>query len=199
MSAKIYIEGGGDSKELHIRCREAFRRLLEKCNFKGRMPRLIACGGRGDTFEDFKTACQISSADEYVALLVDSEEALQDIEQPWVHLNGRDRWIRPAKVRDEQALLMTTCMETWIASDRDALRKHYGGHLREKDLPDLHNMEERSRHDIQNALVKATQDCRNRYQKGKRSFEVLAALTPDQLRKHLPSFRRFERVLNSNL
>ncbi len=40
MSATIFLEGGGDSKELHIRCREGFRQLLEKCGFKGRMPRL---------------------------------------------------------------------------------------------------------------------------------------------------------------
>ena len=50
MSAKIYIEGGGDSKELRIRCREGFRRLLDQCGFTGRMPKLIACGGRDATF-----------------------------------------------------------------------------------------------------------------------------------------------------
>ena len=35
VSASIYLEGGGDSKELHIRCREGFRKLLENCGFQG--------------------------------------------------------------------------------------------------------------------------------------------------------------------
>ena len=43
-SSVIYLEGGGESKELHSRCREGFRKLLEKNGFKGNMPRLVACG-----------------------------------------------------------------------------------------------------------------------------------------------------------
>ena len=56
MNARLYIEGGGDSKQLHTRCREGFRKLLERCGFGGRMPRLVACGGRNSTFDDFSTA-----------------------------------------------------------------------------------------------------------------------------------------------
>ena len=69
MNGRIYIEGGGDdSKELKIRCREGFRRLLEKCGFKGRMPKLIACGGRDATFSDFSTAHENNAANVYAAL-----------------------------------------------------------------------------------------------------------------------------------
>ncbi len=45
-SSVIYLEGGGESKELHSRCREGFRKLLEKNGFKGNMPRLVACCDR---------------------------------------------------------------------------------------------------------------------------------------------------------
>ncbi len=200
MSARIYIEGGGDdSKELKIRCREGFRRLLEKCSLKARMPRLVACGGRDSTFDDFSTAHQNNSGNAYIALLVDSEEPVADIEQPWAHLKARDGWDKPAGATDEQALLMTTCMETWIASDRPALREHYGAKLRENALPALVNMESRHRHDVQDALCNATDDCKNAYEKGKRSFEVVAELNPSELRKHLPSFKRFERMLKARL
>ena len=123
MSAKIYIEGGGDSKELHIRCRQAFRQLLAKCGFEGRMPRLIACGGRDAAFEDFKTAHRNNPQIMYIALLVDSEDPVANIEETWTHLNVRDKWAKPDGAGDEQALLMTTCMETWIVSDRTALRR----------------------------------------------------------------------------
>lgn len=73
MKAKMYLEGGGDSKDLHVRCREGFRKLLESTGFKGKMPQLIACGGRDSTYRDFKTAHTSRMAD-YVAMLVDSEE-----------------------------------------------------------------------------------------------------------------------------
>lgn len=103
MSARIYIEGGGDSKELHIRCRAGFRQLLESCGFGGRMPRLISCGGRGAVFDDFKTAQANASEGEYVAMLIDSEEPLANIEQTWAHLKQRkqDGWDRPPDADDE--------------------------------------------------------------------------------------------------
>ena len=68
----IYLEGGGDDSLVRIRCREGFRKLLAKCGFAGRMPRLVACGGRGAAFDRFKTAHE--TAGEYVALLIDSED-----------------------------------------------------------------------------------------------------------------------------
>jgi hypothetical protein len=42
VSSTIYLEGGGDSREGQIRCREGFRKLLERCSYKKRMPRLVA-------------------------------------------------------------------------------------------------------------------------------------------------------------
>jgi hypothetical protein len=199
VSAKIYIEGGGDSKELNARCRQGFRRLLQSAGFTGRMPRLVACGGRGAAFTDFSTAHANRCAGDYIALLVDSEDPVADTEQPWAHLKVRDNWDKPAGAHDKQVLLMTTCMETWIVSDRQALQDHYANDLQENALPDLHDMESRARDAVQNALVHATRMCKNAYQKGKRSFEILALLDPRELRKHLPSFVRCVRVLEEKL
>jgi hypothetical protein len=79
VSAALYLEGGAsgaDSKELQIRCREGFRRLLEKSGCKGRMPRLHACGARDATFGDFKIGHAEKAANDYVAMWIDSEEPL---------------------------------------------------------------------------------------------------------------------------
>lgn len=173
--------------------------MLEKCGFAGRMPRLVACGGRGATFGDFLTAHANAADSDYVAMLVDSEDPITDIEQTWAHLRQRDGWNQPPGADDDQVLLMTTCMETWITCDRAALRGHYGADLRESALPDLNNMESRTRGAVQDALVQATQACKNRYAKGKRSFEILARLNPAVLRQNLPSFVRCVRVLEDNL
>ena len=199
VSTRIYIEGGGDSKELHARCREAFRRLLEKCGLEGRMPRLVACGSRASAFDDFSTAHANARTDDYVALLTDSEMPVEDIEQTWSHLKQHDGWDKPAGANDAQVLLMATCMETWVASDRQALRDHYPGCLQENALPSLTNMESRTRDAVQNALVQATRTCRNKYAKGKKSFDVVGRLDPVELRRHLPSFVRCERVLKDQL
>ena len=42
VGARIYLEGGGDSKDGKVRCREGFSKLLRKCGLSGRMPRLVA-------------------------------------------------------------------------------------------------------------------------------------------------------------
>ncbi len=73
VSARIYLEGGGDRPEGKARCREGFRKLLEKCGLTGRMPRLVASGSRNTAFDNFNTAHSKASGAEYVALLIDSE------------------------------------------------------------------------------------------------------------------------------
>lgn len=205
MSAKLYIEGGArgpDSKYLQIRCREGFRTLLEKCGFERPIPALKACGGRDFTFRDFLIARESKTTGDYVAMLIDSEEPIADIEEAWKHLQSVEtvnKWKKPKGATDDQVLFMTTCMETWIAADRDALKAHYGSKLQNSALPPLVELEARGRHDVQDKLVHATRACSNAYKKGERSFEILAKLTPAVLEEHLPSFVRTRRILNDNL
>jgi Domain of unknown function (DUF4276) len=202
VSAKLFVEGaaaGPDSKLLQSRCREGFRKLLEKSGFTRRMPHIVACGSRGATFSDFCTAHSNAASGAFVAMLIDSEDPVADVEDTWTHLQARDGWARPAGATDEQVLMMTTCMETWIVSDRPTLRSHYGAQLQESALPPLQDMESRRRHTVQDALQHATRSCKNAYQKGKRSFEILGKLTPVELRPHLPSFSRCERILGQKL
>ncbi len=179
MKGHIYIEGS-DSYEDKIRCRQAFRTLLAKCGFEKRMPRLSPCGGRNATFDRFKTALAQAAAGDYIALLIDSEDPIADPDRTWAHLAKRDpSWTKPANATDEHVLIMTTCMETWIAAARQP-------------------SETRSRHDVQDKLTHATRNCPNAYAKGKRSFEILEQLDPDALMA-LPSFARAVRILRSQL
>ena len=199
MSSTIYLEGGGDSRDIQIRCREGFRKLLERCGYQGRLPKLVACGGRDSAFESFKTALAGIAKGDFVALWIDSEDPVADIEATWKHLQDRDRWNKPKGATDEQVLFMTTCMETWIVADRTTLAEHYGTDLQESALPPLYNLEGRARDNIQNALTHATRNCRNAYAKGKRSFEILSKLEPETLSQHLPSFVRIRRILDDSL
>jgi hypothetical protein len=200
MRALIFIEGGGDSKELHIECRRAFRILLEKSGFAGRMPRLVACGGRNAAYDDFSTAHENANARDYVALLVDSEDPVKNIGGTWAHLETRDKWLRPEGAGDDQVFFMTTCMETWIVADIQALETYFGSCLQKNALPALYKIENRTRQFVQNALVQATKSCDKKFKKGKRSFELVQHLNPERLKiKELPSFKRMLKILDQKL
>ena len=199
MSAVIFVEGGGDNKGGRIECRRGFRTLLENSDFRGRMPKLIARGSRDSSYDSFKTAHAKATGNDYVAMLIDSEDPVANIDQTWSHLNQRDGWQIPEGAQDDQVLLMVTCMETWIVADRQALVEHFGNTLQDSALPPVSNLESRSRQDVQNRLAHATRDCPGPYTKGPKSFEVLGKLDPDVLEQHLPSFSRARRTLNDYL
>lgn len=198
MSAHLYIEGG-ESKDDQIRCREAFRRLLERSGLTGRLPRLTACGGRNSALDDFKTAHAAAKLGHFVAMLIDSEDPVANPAKTWDHLKVWDRWDRPAAASDEQVLFMTTCMETWIVADRATLRAHYGHRLQENLLPPTDGLEARDRHEVHDRLAQATRDCSNAYRKGKRSFVVLGELDPKAMTPLLPSFARAIGILTKRL
>ena len=199
VSARIYLEGGGSRTEGKSRCREAFRKLLERCGLSGRMPGLVASGSRNTAFDHFNTSHSNTSGPEFVALLIDSEVSVSDIEETWEHLRRTDGWRKPRGATDDQVLLMTTCMETWIVADQAALSEHFGQGLRPNALPSATNLESRSTGDVQNGLENATRDCAAPYTKGPRSYEVVGKLNPDTLESSLPSFGRARRILDNRL
>ena len=194
----IFIEGGGKGKDAGSQCRKGFRELLERCGFKGRMPKLVACGSRNEAYNRFESALKASGGD-IVMLLVDSEDTVADINRTWEHLRQRDKWQNPSGAADEVVLLMTTCMETWIIADRATLRQHFGQSLRESALPALDDLENRNRQDALSSLERATRNCTAPYAKGPKSFAVLGKLNPDVLEQHLPSFKRARSILGSKL
>lgn len=196
MSVKIYVEGGGDSKELRARCREGFRKLLEKAGFQNRMPRIVACGARNAAYDDFCTAFKAAREDAYPVLLIDSEALVT--EDAWEHLMSRDGWERPEGAEGEQAQLMVTCMETWVMADRTALKTVFNKCLWVKALLPEQGLESRTKEDVQKALEAATHDCgpQRAYSKGRRSFRALSQLDPETLKARLPHFNRLLDTLN---
>ena len=71
MSVKLYVEGGGDSKALRRACAKGFRTFIERAGLEGRLPRIVACGGRNKTFDRFSTTH--NAGEDTPVLLVDAE------------------------------------------------------------------------------------------------------------------------------
>ena len=160
---------------------------------------VIACGGGGDAWNDFQDAHTDANGTYYVALLIDSEGAVADIEAPWEHLEHCHSWARPPNAQDDQVLLMTRCMETWITADRGALLEFFGSRLRICELPELDRLEDIGPGRLNDVLQSATRFCIEPFRKGRSSFTMLGRLDPNVLEEHLPSFSRVRRILTKKL
>ena len=187
MKVKVYVEGGGDAKDLRTRCRRGFGSFFEKANLAGRMPQVIACGGRGAVFDKFRTALESRKAEEFIVLLVDSEDPVAEDSGSWQHLAGRDGWERPLGAMDENAHLMVRCMEAWFLADREALAAYFGRNFNCNALPGLRDIEEVAKDDVLNGLKNATRRCKKGvYGKGSHSFDILERIDPVKIRARSP-------------
>ena len=99
MKVKVYVEGGGDGKDLRTRCRMGFSSFFEKANLAGRMPKVISCGARQNALEKFRVALMARKDEEFIVLLVDSEDPVGYGTGPWEHLGRRDGWRKPLGLR----------------------------------------------------------------------------------------------------
>lgn len=194
MSIKLYVEGGGDSKSLRTACREGFGAFIEKAGLSGRMPRIVACGGRDKAYDKFKIAH--ANQDGISLLLVDAERPVEQA-GTWEHLQGApDEWPRPAGATDDQCHLMVQIMESWFLADRDALREFYSQGYRENALPQNPQIERVAKDDVLDGLDRAARSTSKRgYDKGSHSFEILARLDPEKVQNSSPHAKRFVEVL----
>lgn len=176
MSITLYVEGGGDSKELKVRCRRGFRKFVENAGLAGRMPRIVACGGRTNAYRSFETALDIGEGTP--VLLVDAEGPLS-AESPWDHLFEQDGWDRPDGAGDDHCHLMVQIMESWFLADKSALQSFYGRQFQVGALPANRNVEQIGKADVLRGLKRATRkNTKGSYHKGSHSFTILGRINP---------------------
>ena len=158
------------------------------------MPRIVACGGRRQAYEDFCTAL---AQGRRAILLVDSEDPVM-VQSPWLHLRQRkgDEWPMPDGSTDDDCHLMVQCMESWLLADRETLRAYFGQGYNGRALPQPENpIESVSRESAYQALVDATKKCKSKspYTKGGHSFELLSRIDPRKVVSESPwAFRLVE-------
>lgn len=197
------MEGGGDKNTEHAKCREGFKRFLEKTGLGGHMPRIIACGGRQNAYDSFCTS--INNGDSSY-LLVDSEDLVNkshqqgksDQWQPWAHLKARDSWEMPHEEQNEDCHLMTPCMESWLIADAEKLKEYFGQGFNTNALPPSNRSpEEIEKTDLCQALKNSTAHCKTKrpYQKGEHSFALLGAIDALLVLEKCPWAKRFIETL----
>jgi hypothetical protein len=200
VNAKLFVEGGGDSKALRTECRRGFSELLRKAGLAGRLPRIVPSGSRRDAYGDFCTALDQGEAECF--LLVDSEGPVASGADPWTHLRTRpaDRWARPAGATDDQCHLMVQCMESWFLADLETLADFFGQGFARAALPATADLEAVARADVVHALGVAARPTRKEgYGKGSHSFKLLALIDPARLVAACPHARRFIETLDRRL
>lgn len=205
MKIVVYVEGGGDSRKIRDDCRRGFGQLFERVVSEGDRPKVIACGARDSAFRDFKAAVH-QKKEGFLILLVDSEGPVGANSNSWAHLKAQDGWKRPDGVLNEQAHLMVQCMESRLLADRKLLSQHYGKHFHAKSLPGQSNVEQITKSEVLQSLIKATSHTptkdkghktkKNEYHKTKHGFALIARIDHDKLRKASQHANRFFKVLS---
>jgi hypothetical protein len=179
---RIYVEGGGNQRSTLNNCRQAFRLFLEKVVPRGSFE-IIASGDRNKAFKDFRLALKQHPQD-YIILLVDSEEAV--LGGPWPHLANRrgDHWNRPRGATDDQAHLMVQAMESWFLADRQVLIDYYGQGFLANALPRQANIEIVPKKDVFRALKNASRNTakKGEYHKTRHGFDLLERIDPNRVR-----------------
>ncbi len=203
---KLFVEGGGDARDLQTACRKGFTAFITSAGIT-RRPRVVACGNRRNAYESFRTAVEKGEA---AMLLVDSEAPVAaeyqtgppDDWHPWRHLKARpgDGWDTPVGAEDRHCHLMVECMESWFIADVGSLAAYFGQGFALHALPKHPDREGISKATILSALKGATKACKTKaaYDKGAHSFEILARIDPAPVMAALPWARRFIDALRNS-
>ena len=192
VTVKIYVEGGVDTRYLRVQCRQGFSDFFRKTGLEGHMPRIVVSGGRQQAFDDFCTAPGNAGAVDFVVLLVDREAPVTAGSVPWTHLDQYYDWTKPAKATDDNAHLMTQCMEAWFLADKNALAEFFGNEFRPGSLPANLNIQDIPKTDVLDGLKAATRQCvkKGEYGKGRHSFKILAKIGPTGVTNASPHAKR---------
>jgi len=196
----VYVEGGGDSKDLRIRCRKGFSKLFERAGLRGRMPGVVACGPRDRTFRSFCDSLKSRRQRFLPVLLVDSEAPVSGATgTAWDHLRKVDKWVKPPEAAADQAHLMVQVMESWFLADVAALRRYFGDGLRESTLPRRSDVESIAKKQVLSAIDRATRGTtKGAYKKGRHSFGMLELVDAATLEERSPYAKLLFDALRTN-
>jgi len=184
---RIYLEGGGDSRDTKIQLRQGMHAFLQDVIAIARSDRvafrIIACGSRNNAFDDFRNALE-ANAQASNFLLVDSEGPVNST--PCDYLKTRDGW-QVSGLEDAQCHLMVQMMEAWLVADTHALQAFYGQGFNRNALPNNPNVEEIDKPSLTRGLANATRRTqKGEYHKTRHAPKILERLDVNKVRQAAP-------------
>jgi hypothetical protein len=198
---RIYVEGGGDSKDTKAFLREGFSTFLRDLVSLARSRRvrwqLVTCGSRNAAFDAFSTSVR-QNPQAFNVLLVDSEAPVTTT--PWAHLRARDQW-NSGNLPDDHCHLMVQAMEAWFVSDVEALVRFYGEGFYRNSIPNTANVEQIPRTNLEPSLKAATRNTQTKgeYKKIHHASKLLALINPATVRGASSYCERLFAVLASKM
>lgn len=198
MRATIFFEGGGSAEATQSKCRQGLSEYCAKLKATGSRLRIVAAGGREQTFDKFMRAAADCRAGERVVLLVDSEGPVT-AKTAARHLHAQDGWAL-AKLPEDDIFLMVQTMEAWFLADREALAAFYDGGFLPRALPgSATSVESIRKEDIEPALRKATKgtNTKGEYHKIDHGSALLARIDPMKVGEASPHAAKFHEFLRS--
>jgi hypothetical protein len=181
---RLYVEGGGDSKDTKAFLRQGFRAfltdLVSVARAKGIRWQIVMCGARNATFDAFNTSVR-QNPKAFNVLVVDAEQEVHAT--PWAHLQARDHW-DPRGTSDEHCHLMTQAMEAWLIADVDALERFYGPGFNRNSIPNRPDIEQVPKANLEPSLKAATRNTqKGEYRKIHHASRLLAILDTALVRR----------------
>lgn len=197
MSVTIFFEGGGDKEATQSKCRKGLSEYCAKIKPKDGRLKIVAGGGRQQTFDKFKIAVSSSRSGEVSVLLVDAEGPVTAA-TPVEHLREKDGW-NLSGLASHQAFLMVQAMEAWFLADREALASFYRSGFLVKSLPGSPaNIETIRKEDLEPSLKHASKQTQKKeYQKLDHGTALLALIDPVKVGEASPHAKRFNDFLRS--
>ena len=199
MSQTIYVEGGGNGRELKVKCRKGFRTFFCKTALARQMPKIVACGSRQNTFKRFQIALARAANNDSIVMLVDSEAVARPGIGTRAHLHTCDKWDCPPGATEDNVHLIVVCMESWFLADLDTLANFFGQGFNRNVFPARNDVENIPLCDIEDYLERSTRQSEKRnFDKSHHSFDILARIRPNMVTAASPHAKRLVDMLIRN-
>jgi hypothetical protein len=200
MEIRIYVEGGGDSKDSKAEIRRGLGKFLEELREKARSQRIrwniTACGSRKNAYDGFKLA-QEKHPNAFNVLLVDSEVPVTSC--PFEHLASSDGWQTSVLLNDRYHL-MVQIMEAWFIADVENLRVFYGIGFNINPIPKRRDVEQIDKGTILSELAAATRNTqKGEYHKIRHGAKLLGLIDSSHVKQVSPHCERLFQVLSKKM
>ena len=198
---RVYIEGGAVGRTADNDFRRGWKKFLSGLHEIARENgynslEVVRGKGRSETFRQF-SHYKMKCPNDLCVLLADSETEIPEGTRVWDVVAQRegDGWQRPGWASEQHLYLMVVFVETWLLTDPDALQKFFKKDFDARPLQTT-NLEERSKDDVERALIQATKNCKNGPYRHGQAHEIIEIVRPERVQTLRHGLRLFEELGN---